>query len=520
MQTALDIASITFAVTVLFGLGMLAFWAWSYFGHDRFAIKQPILERLPTIALDQARDALERMKAHYYRTSGASRTPLGHDIHRLEMRIQFLQKKTDEEQFLYYQLGRRRDQAWHQWKEAFGQMTAKERHARQNLHTLIRDAVGKYRELDRALETERHQAVARDHLNLEELQAQGVLASQAVDISREPPPLDPVEERRSTGEAEDGASPIPAAADEPTDATEELYPPTSPAESNSSSESSPPTEPLEEPLGEPVVATESGEPAQPIPSGEAEPSAEGEAAPQTEKVESTSPVESATEEETPLPPFEIETYGEFGQTEFDASDSPKTGLRYADPTFELTALPEGELVGSDLTGTSFARVKFQALHRYRDCIMAGIDLRRIELLRRETPHKFLRCDLKGASFAEAAIEYTLFAHCDLSGSLWNGARLDRVKFVNCRIDRVQWGQVDLSRTVMSADMMAGIDFSEAAHPPHNYPGAREPAPTQTDQPEPDATEASRTIDKADSGSSQEPSASPDSSVPDASNSDG
>ncbi|MCH8842250.1 MAG: pentapeptide repeat-containing protein, partial [SAR324 cluster bacterium] len=382
---------------------------------------------------------------------------------------------------------------------------------------------------------------------------------QVVDISREPPPLDAGAEQRSAGEAEAGAGTIPVAAGEPVDAADALNSTASPAESLSSTESSPPAELLGQPalLGEPVAATDSGAPTEPIPSGEAEPIAEREAAPraetaepaangepgaptrpippgkvepsaernavpQTELAASSSAVDSLTEEESPLPPFEIETYGEFGQAEFDASDSPKTGLRYSDATFELTALPEGVLVGSDLTGTSFARVKFLSIHRYRDCIMTGIDLRRIELLRRERPHNFLRCNLTGASFAEAAIEYTLFAHCDLSGSLWKGARLDRVKFVNCQIDRVQWGQVDLSRTVMSADMMAGTDFTEAAHPPHNYPGTRDPAPApaQTGQPDPEAAEAASTFAKADSVSSQEPSAAPDCNTPDDSDSGG
>ena len=73
METALNFASIVFLLTLLFGVALIAVLTWTYLARDRYSVKFPVIEPLPTIALDEAREALERLKAQYYRAGGQKR---------------------------------------------------------------------------------------------------------------------------------------------------------------------------------------------------------------------------------------------------------------------------------------------------------------------------------------------------------------------------------------------------------------------------------------------------------------
>ena len=161
------------------------------------------------------------------------------------------------------------------------------------------------------------------------------------------------------------------------------------------------------------------------------------------------------------------------QADFLAPEAPKSQRRYADPALSLADMPGAQVADTDLSGSSFAGVVFQGVHRYARCNMAGADFRRVALPRAEQPHQFVECDFTGASFAESAIDYALFARCILSHSIWQGASLNGVKFADCSVEGTVWDGVDLSRTVISGVTLSQGDFSRAQLPPRVSAPARE-----------------------------------------------
>ncbi|MCZ6728947.1 MAG: pentapeptide repeat-containing protein [SAR324 cluster bacterium] len=200
--------------------------------------------------------------------------------------------------------------------------------------------------------------------------------------------------------------------------------------------------------------------------------------------------ESAPEQSPPAPQTAPATG--LHQADLANADLPKSGLRYLDPSIDLSALAGGILQNADLSGVSFAGVLFKGLHAYQNCDFAGADFSATRFESQQHPHRFLGCNLSGCNFAGSHLTYLLFSGCDVSNTLWAEAVLDRVKFVDCRLDGAAWNQVDLSRTIMAADLAARLDFSEAAAPPRiQAPAApraprRPPGATET---EPEGGEA-------------------------------
>jgi hypothetical protein len=329
------------------------------------------------------------------------------------MRISHVQRRTDEDQFPYYQLCRRREKAWLLWKQGFDRIASLHRRERQAARAEIVERVKRYRELDQMVRDEWHRAVARDALILEELRSQGVLVT-------EPAPSEP---------------PSLAAASDAGARQEQ-----------------------------PMTAGE-GKPASPATDeGQADPAASPEMEGGDPQAESVEPIER-TGRSTTVPDGERAPAAAMRQADFEIPDLPKSGLRYADPEFSMAGLPGGMLSELNLSGASFAGVRLTGVHYYRRCNLSGVDFRGAALPRAERPHQFVECDLTGASFASAELEYALFLRCNLSYSQWQGARLNRVKFAGCRILGTQWSGVDLSRTVMTPETLAQGNFSQALQPP-------------------------------------------------------
>lgn len=179
------------------------------------------------------------------------------------------------------------------------------------------------------------------------------------------------------------------------------------------------------------------------------------------------PAQRSSKWMTPLAAYPPAQGGLLGQTDMAQPDLPKSGRTYVDPAFSSAALPGGALSGADLSRSSFAEVEFTGVQRIVGCSLVAADLRRIEMKRAEAPHLIQDCDLRGASLAQAHLAGVVMRRCNLGATHWRNARLDRVRFEGCNLEGVHWEGVDLSRTVMSADMLAAADFTFAGKPPLN-----------------------------------------------------
>lgn len=458
MQLALDIASTAIILTLFFGVGLLFLAAWYYVTYHRFGIRHPAVRTLPTRAVDSANAVLERLQARQRTLPAAERVRLGHDIHWLELRLRHLQRKTNDEQRLYYELVRRRQREWLHGKELFDRLQSFDRRARREAREEIQRIKRRLHELDRMVQDEWHRAVAHDDMNLEELRGQGVLELDrrpagytAFPDEEAPPP------RAATSEAPAGADTAAAGAGEAGQAA------ASPAGATEAE-----AEPAE---GEPAGSE-----------GKAAPVDEGATAPAGEAGAGAEPAPEA-EAEAGREPFAVHTTGAMHQEDFQFPGYPLAHRRYADPVFDMRQVPRQRLVGKDLSGASFRGVRLLGVHRYRDCRFRGADLRDVHLARGEHPHAFVGCDLSGASLAGSVLEYVVFVRCDLIDTRWEGARLNLVKFEDCAAEGAAWEGVDLSRTHMSPAMWARTDLSAAARPPHNY--APEAA-SAGDEPAPEA----------------------------------
>jgi uncharacterized protein YjbI with pentapeptide repeats len=434
METALNIATYAFLATLGFGLLLLGYGIWGWWVWRRYHLPAPTMERLPTRSLDAAHKALEGIRSRYFHASGEKRNRLGLELQRLEMRIHHVQQRTNEDQFTYYQLCKRREKSWRDWKKFFDHVDTLNRRERRKNRTALADATKQFRSLDKLVHDEWHRALVLDEMNLQELRTQGVL---------------PPEESAAAAAAADG-----------------------PPEESGASRGPGKPGPVQ------AFAPEQQE------AGEAAPSQATPAALPAHGAAAADPPADETS-----PPFATGASGAMHQEDFAMADLPKAGLRYADPEFNMAVIPGGLLADANLSGASFAGVRMTGTQIFRRCNLSGIDLRGVALPRAEQPHQFVNCDLTGASFAQASIEYVLFLRCELSYSQWQQARLNRVKFSECRIAGADWSGVDLSRTIISPDMQGPADFTQAAQPPHisapspyapgTRPASGQPAPGAT-----------------------------------------
>jgi uncharacterized protein YjbI with pentapeptide repeats len=180
---------------------------------------------------------------------------------------------------------------------------------------------------------------------------------------------------------------------------------------------------------------------------------------------------------SPLPPYAPAQGGVLAQADLARPEATKTERTYVEPTLSTARLPGGMLAGADLSRSSFAEVEAVGALRFLRCTLVATDLRRMELKRGEGVHVFQDCDLRGSSLAQAHLAGVVFRRCDLSGTHWRNARLDGVRFDQCRVEDVHWDGADLSRSVMSEDMLGQADFTFATKPPLNL-RSTEPAPPE------------------------------------------
>ena len=380
MQAALDFAGYIFAITFLFGLGLVAYAIYAYTARLKPLPPRPILRDLPSRAVEVAHRALQELKQQYHQNAGLKRERIGFEINRLELRIRKQEETHLADQDAYFDAVRHCEGVWKEWQLLRSKAQNARGQEKSDLRRKLPAVESAFRVGWARAEEQRDRVGVLDRLAVEELKSQGVLASQET----------------AAGEPEQGAPDLPASA---------------------------------EPDGLPADE------------GAAEPG---------------SPL---SRESLPSGPEALH------QADFADPTIPKAGRPYGDSEFVLSFAPEGIARFLDLRGSSFKGVKFGGLHRYQDCDFRGAELADLWLERQEKPHQFLRCTFDGADFRRCDLTYVLFSKCDLSRTRWEGARLDTVKFVKCRTDGLAWGQADLSRTIMSPDMLEGVDFSDAAAPP-------------------------------------------------------
>lgn len=177
------------------------------------------------------------------------------------------------------------------------------------------------------------------------------------------------------------------------------------------------------------------------------------------------------EQKIPEPPPPPPPPEGFSQVDIMASHMVTPGTPYLDSTLSLEGAPEGILKNMNLAGCSFAGVIFTGMHHHKNCDFSQGDLQSVQLLEGENPHQFVDCQFQNTNLEGAYLAYTLFSRCDFSGATFGGATLRRVKFIGCTMDGIHWDGVDLSKTVMSDDMLESVDFTGVGKHPRNHPNA-------------------------------------------------
>ncbi|MDH4224426.1 MAG: pentapeptide repeat-containing protein [Deltaproteobacteria bacterium] len=501
METALDIATLLFLVTFVFGLALAGILV-TRMAHYHKPLPPPNRERLPTRSLDRANQGVDTLKSRYYRAAGSQRARLAHEIHRLEIRVTQIQEKTADDQYAYYQLARKQEKIYQEWKELHDQIPRLKKEERENSRKLLLEASQKYSAIGQDMRDEWHRAAALDDLFYEELKNQDVFGPQEPPhefsddepwpeentdsptetlppaeknsgaVASENGPLDPdtrvfLKEPSSDGSSEEDISGDTAPArQEPFHRTGHGASPENgpldrnPSDSLAANIPKPPGVPRApgpiKPLGRATLAMSADQP--PLPPGP-QPSTEPNPNPAVEPHQHISPPGQ--------PVFIRQTQGEMAQADFNQEGPPKTGLLYTDSTLSLEST-DNTLSEANLSRCAFPQVGFTGVHQYVHCDFSEADLEGITLKREARPHRFDRCNLHGVNFANSRLDSVIFTDCDLSATYWNNARLSRVKFESCSLDEVQWLGADLSRSVMDPAMLETTDFTTAGAPPHNY----------------------------------------------------
>jgi len=392
MKTMLDLALVIFLVVLGFGLFLALYMVVKGIRKLRAPHAPPPDRPLHSLAVNAVKTTLEAARRRKTNASDAERARLDLEIRRLETRLEKLEEKTWIEQGPYREAIKQRTVKWRDWSAAYqqGHQLGKRPTASEKRKLLALQ--GAYDTAGQQVEDERHLAMGRDVVNLEELRGQGVLE---IDL----PAADP----------ERNDQPAPA------------------------------------------------------------------------------------------------TPSRFSQDDLASREFYPAGLQYSQPTLELEFIPDGVLRDRDFSGCTFQGTRLLGLHLYHNCLFSRAHLASVVLPRQERPHQFVGCNFRQAKLEACRLNFVLFSHCDLSDTNWKGSQLDTVKFVQCNIDGAQWEGVDLSRVVMSEEMLLAADFSDAAAPPqqsgaHTAPhqdaeGPTPPAgreathpiePSQTDAPEQDS----------------------------------
>lgn len=175
MNTILDIAGYMLGATVLLGVVIAFFLIRAYWYQPRAVVSHPTHLKLPTEAVNAVREALEDAKRRLAMSSGAEHETLSREVLRLEARLEKIEQKTFDEQREYHFALKLRESAWLHWNELHDRAASLGKRMPQDMRDLLAGAMQKYSDSHREVEQQRHTAVARDMVNLEEIRGQGVL---------------------------------------------------------------------------------------------------------------------------------------------------------------------------------------------------------------------------------------------------------------------------------------------------------------------------------------------------------
>ncbi|MDT8447760.1 MAG: pentapeptide repeat-containing protein [bacterium] len=170
---------------------------------------------------------------------------------------------------------------------------------------------------------------------------------------------------------------------------------------------------------------------------------------------------------------------QMGQQEVFAWAPALSGITYVDPSFSMVQAGWKRLEGAKLQDSLWTGVVFEGVQEFIRCDFSHADLTQVQFKRAQKPHRLIACSFAGAKLNGANFAYTAFYNCDFSGATFKQVHLEAVKFVGCNFEAVEFTGLDLSKTVMSWDLLESLDFSGALAAPKNLgglEGQREPKP--------------------------------------------
>jgi uncharacterized protein YjbI with pentapeptide repeats len=175
MQAALEISFYVLGVVFALGMLMVLLLIRDVFFHGRFSTVLPSARRVPTTALDAARETLKALQQALPHAHGERADTIAYEIRHLEHRIAALEDKTYADQSDYYAAVKARERAWREWRTVHEEGRAGGMSVRRRLRERLAELREQYRKLDRDVNEEYERAVARDALTREELRSQGAL---------------------------------------------------------------------------------------------------------------------------------------------------------------------------------------------------------------------------------------------------------------------------------------------------------------------------------------------------------
>lgn len=188
METIIEIAGYILGATVLFGATVALFLLRAVWYQPNPVVPHPEHLKLPTEAVDAIRQALDGVKRRQQASTGAQHEELSREALRLEARMSQLEQQTFDEQKAYQYAIKLREAAWLRWNELHDRASALGKRLPPDMREPLKKAERNYRESHRVVEEERHTAVARDMMNLEELKGQAVLTQAATSGTPEDAP--------------------------------------------------------------------------------------------------------------------------------------------------------------------------------------------------------------------------------------------------------------------------------------------------------------------------------------------
>jgi uncharacterized membrane protein len=175
MNAIIEIAGYVLLATVLFGAIIAFFLMRAYWYQPSAVAPHPEHLKLPSEATNAVRKALEDARRRLAASSGTAQEALAREVLRLEARLEQIDQKTYSEQRDYHYAIKLREGAWLQWKELHDRASLLGKRLPPDMRDMLKAAEQNYLKSHHKVEEERHTAVARDMVNLEEIRGQKVL---------------------------------------------------------------------------------------------------------------------------------------------------------------------------------------------------------------------------------------------------------------------------------------------------------------------------------------------------------